>query len=127
MLIALTVLSSVLSAAPILAPSTGTTYLKQPSLREAVRAIGTTKPFNFQSVALPRRLPASPRPPSYDGSRRLGAIVRGAVLGMAVLGPLGGALEEDGCGCDSPGLGGVMTGMAVGAIAGGLLGGRLAW
>lgn len=61
------------------------------------------------------------QPPRYDGNRRLRTVVATTFAGMLAGGLIGYLLDRD-CGCESPGLAGLIYGVPIGAGAGAAFG-----
>jgi hypothetical protein len=61
------------------------------------------------------------QPPKYEGARRLRTVVAATVAGLLAGGLIGYALDRD-CGCESPGLAGLVYGVPLGAGAGAAVG-----
>jgi hypothetical protein len=62
-----------------------------------------------------------PQPPRYEGNRRLRTVVATTFAGMLAGGLIGYLLDRD-CGCESPGLAGLIYGVPIGAGAGAAFG-----
>ena len=123
MLIAVAVLTSVLSATPTHPPAAGAMLARQSSIQEAIVRIGTS-PASAAQLTPPLRRPVSAATSKYAASRRLGAIATGIMLGAMIVAPFASNAGGDG---DSPGMARALTLAAIGAAAGGVLGGVLSW
>jgi uncharacterized protein YcfJ len=124
-----TTLASISAAATVLA------ILLQGSV--AAAQTQRTEPFHASSRFVPARPPQlrttasrQIRPPVARGkqsiARQIGGAFIGGLLGFYVGGHIGAALEGNSCGCDDPGLRGLMIGAPAGAIIGGVIGARVA-
>jgi hypothetical protein len=103
----------------LLTPTLALAKEPAPSLRRSIENV------DFQGLGLPVRPPraSAQRQTPVQGKtqRRIVYGIAGAVVGSLAGALIGGSLNRN-CGCDDPGLTGVVIGLPIGAIAGAVMG-----
>ena len=121
MLLALAVLTSVVSSGPVTPPTGAALLSNESTIRQAVARINAL-PAESGQLTPPLRRPQPPTIVRHTLSRRLRAVVIGMVAGMAAVGAAASVMPGE---IDD--LGTAMTLACIGAGGGGILGAVVAW